>query len=149
MKGALSSVRRVWPGVVVGVIVLILMIALGSRDGDSSVSPGATPAATSAGGSGSAASDGLPTVAMDDLPDEGRTTIGLIDQNGPYPYDQDDSVFRNREGRLPDRPQGTYREYTVKTPGESDRGARRIVKARDGTLYYTDDHYESFKRVQR
>ena len=40
-------------------------------------------------------------------------------------------------------------EYTVRTPGESDRGARRIVAGRDGTMYYTSDHYDSFRRIIR
>jgi guanyl-specific ribonuclease Sa len=50
-----------------------------------------------------------------------------------------------RTGRLPKRQSGFYREYTVPTPGESDRGARRLVTG-GGTaeLYYTGDHYVSF-----
>jgi ribonuclease T1 len=56
-------------------------------------------------------------------------------------------VFRNRERRLPNRPRGYYREYTVETPGHSDRGARRIVVGRQGEMYYTDDHYRRFRRI--
>ena len=55
-----------------------------------------------------------------------------------------ESTFQNREGILPDEPIGTYREYTVETPGSPDRGARRFVVGDDVTVYYTDDHYNSF-----
>ena len=81
------------------------------------------------------------------LPREAIETIALIEQGGPFPYDRDGVVFSNREKLLPARERGWYREYTVKTPGARDRGARRIVAGRDGTLYYTDDHYRSFKRI--
>jgi len=87
------------------------------------------------------------TVALSALPPEARATLRRIDQGGPYPYRQDDSVFSNREGLLPSRPSGTYHEYTVVTPGSSDRGARRIVIGRAGERYYTDDHYDSFRFV--
>jgi ribonuclease T1 len=36
----------------------------------------------------------------------------------------------------------------VKTPGQKGRGARRIVAGRGGELYYTDDHYRSFRRIR-
>jgi ribonuclease T1 len=86
-------------------------------------------------------------VAVSELPPEARDTLRLIDQGGPYPYGQDDSVFSNREGILPSRSSGSYHEYTVVTPGSSDRGARRIVVSRAGERYYTDDHYDSFRFV--
>lgn len=81
------------------------------------------------------------------LPKEAVETIALIKKGGPFPHQRDGVTFRNREKNLPARERGWYREYTVKTPGARDRGARRIVAGRDGTLYYTDDHYRSFKRV--
>jgi ribonuclease T1 len=66
----------------------------------------------------------------------------------PLPYEQDSSVFQNREGNLPDLPSGLlYREYTVPTPGSPDRGARRLVVGDDGSVYYTSDHYSSFTRL--
>ncbi len=91
----------------------------------------------------------LPAVAYEDLPPEAHDTIELIDEGGPFPYDKDGSTFQNREGILPDRPEGYYSEYTVITPGSPDRGARRIVAGEDGEMYYTDDHYESFEEVIR
>ncbi len=81
------------------------------------------------------------------LPKEALETVTLIRQGGPFPYQRDGAAFGNREKILPPRERGWYREYTVKTPGAKDRGARRIVAGRDGTLYYTDDHYRSFKRI--
>ena len=81
------------------------------------------------------------------LPPEARQTLGLIRAGGPFPYARDGVVFNNREGLLPKRNRGYYREYTVKTPGARDRGARRIVAGANGELYYTDDHYRSFRRI--
>ena len=81
------------------------------------------------------------------LPPEARDTLALIRKGGPYPYMQDGAPFSNREGLLPNKPRGHYREYTVKTPGSRDRGARRIVSGAGGDCYYTDDHYRSFKRI--
>jgi ribonuclease T1 len=82
-----------------------------------------------------------------DLPREARETLALIKAGGPFPYSRDGAAFANREGLLPKRGRGYYREYTVKTPGAKDRGARRIVAGRSGELYYTDDHYRSFRRI--
>ena len=103
--------------------------------------------------SGPASTDpdsGLPVVALATLPVEARETVALIDRDGPFPYAKDGAVFGNREQLLPIRPAGFYREYTVPTPGEDDRGARRIVTGDDGgQLFYTADHYASFVRVRR
>ena len=94
--------------------------------------------------------DGLVWVRLADLPVQARQTVALIDAGGPFPYDKDGATFNNFEGVLPSKPRGYYREYTVKTPGERDRGARRIVTGdRDRELFYTDDHYETFARVRR
>ncbi|RME59626.1 MAG: hypothetical protein D6790_10435 [Caldilineae bacterium] len=92
---------------------------------------------------------GLPIILWEELPPEAQETIRLIDQGGPFPFRKDGSTFQNREGLLPPRPRGYYREYTVITPGSRDRGARRIVAGAEGELYYTDDHYASFREVIR
>jgi ribonuclease T1 len=81
------------------------------------------------------------------LPPEAITTIDLIEKGGPFPYDRDGIVFQNREHLLPQHPSGYWHEYTVPTPGESDRGARRIIHGAGGEFYYTEDHYASFRRV--
>ncbi|WP_437616677.1 ribonuclease domain-containing protein [Erwinia sp. V71] len=40
---------------------------------------------------------------------------------------------------------GPYSEWTVKTPGIGNRGARRIVvDNKTGQAYYSHDHYDSF-----
>jgi ribonuclease T1 len=95
------------------------------------------------------------TIAHAALPVEAQRTLELIRRGGPFPYRKDGSTFQNRERRLPDRPRGYYREYTVPTPGSPDRGARRIVagagEAGDvrtsGEYWYTADHYGSFRRI--
>lgn len=91
-----------------------------------------------------ASTAGLQVRAMSQLPPQAPEVWQLIQQGGPFPYRQDGAVFGNREGRLPNRQSGFYREYTVATPGESDRGARRLVTGGTAELYYTGDHYVSF-----
>jgi len=92
-------------------------------------------------------------VALAALPPEAIDTLRLIRQGGPFPYPRKDgSVFGNYEKRLPERPRGHYREYTVPTPGARNRGARRIIAgtppATSGEYYYTGDHYRSFRRIR-
>ncbi|HEY8101173.1 MAG TPA: ribonuclease [Burkholderiaceae bacterium] len=93
----------------------------------------------------------LPTIAFTDLPKEAQKTVILIKQGGPYPYPKDGVVFGNYERVLPSHKRGYYHEFTVKTPGTHNRGARRIIVggalAQPSDFYYTDDHYASFKRI--
>ena len=94
----------------------------------------------------------LPEVSLAELPSQARTTYRPIFKGGPFPYDKDGTVFGNRERLLPSHPRGYYREYTVKTPRERSRGARRIVcggwqATRPDACYYTADHYASFARI--
>ena len=91
------------------------------------------------------------TIALSELPPQGRTTYALIREGGPFPYDKDGTVFGNRERLLPAQQRGYYREYTVKTPGARNRGARRIVCGGKVHIpvacYYTSDHYASFRKI--
>ena len=95
-------------------------------------------------------------VAIESLPDEAQRTLALIKRGGPFPFRKDGVVFQNRERHLPVKPRGYYTEYTVRTPGRADRGARRIIAGKGGTgdpatageYYYTDDHYETFRRIR-
>lgn len=121
--------------------IVAIQIASGGSVGRSGPIPSGMPAATVDPVSG------LPTIARAALPAEARTTLGLIAAGGPFPYDNDGSTYQNRERLLPSRPSGTYREYTVETPGSPDRGARRIVTASTGEAYWTADHYASFARI--
>jgi len=92
------------------------------------------------------------TVVLAALPPEARATHRLILAGGPFPYSKDGTVFFNRERLLPLKARGHYREYTVKTPGARNRGARRIVcggkpPTQPEACFYTDDHYASFRRI--
>ncbi|MDQ7990319.1 MAG: ribonuclease domain-containing protein [Candidatus Dactylopiibacterium sp.] len=91
--------------------------------------------------------DRLATIALAALPAEARETLQRIERGGPHPYRRDGVEFQNRERRLPLRQRGYYREYTVSTPGERTRGARRIVAGEAREYYYTPDHYRSFRRI--
>ena len=91
-------------------------------------------------------------LTLTELPAEGQQTYRLIHQGGPFPHEKDGSVFGNRERQLPRQARGYYREYTVRTPGASDRGARRIVcggevPRKPDACYYTSDHYASFRVI--
>ena len=90
-------------------------------------------------------------IAIAELPPAGRVTYELIRAGGPFPFDKDGVVFGNRERQLPPERRGYYREYTVKTPGSRDRGARRIVCGGPAraphACYYTADHYASFRKI--
>jgi ribonuclease T1 len=125
------SLRRGWIWIVLG-LGLLAAWAVGARDDR-------VPA-------------GAAEVELRQLPREARETLALIRAGGPFPYDKDGTVFGNRERLLPRQSRGYYTEYTVKTPGSRDRGARRIVAGGDprtsGEYWYTDDHYRSFRRIR-
>ncbi len=97
------------------------------------------------------------TIRISELPREGRETLAAIRAGSSFASRRDGATFANRERRLPDRPRGYYAEYTVRTPGERTRGARRIIAGQGnvgtnrfgafGEYYYTDDHYQSFRRI--
>ena len=91
------------------------------------------------------------TITVGELPAQGAKIYQLIRQGGPFPHEKDGVVFGNRERLLPGKKRGYYREYTVDTPGASNRGTKRIVcggqpKTPDN-CYYTADHYASFRKI--
>ena len=97
-------------------------------------------------------------VLLVDLPPEALQTLDLIKRGGPFPFPRKDgSIFGNFEKRLPVRPRGYYREYTVPTPNSRDRGARRIVAGYHSVnsgetlqeFYFTHDHYRTFRRIRK
>ena len=150
-------------GLVIAVVVLVVaMVGGGALTAPSSApgggvqtttpsaglvptSPAAVPSRTTAAAVENPS--GLPSINASQLPAEARQTLALIAKGGPYPYDRDGVNFGNFEGLLPKKSGGFYKEYTVPTPGESDRGARRIIVGKDAAKYYTPDHYESFKFI--
>ncbi|ARU03471.1 ribonuclease N [Comamonas serinivorans] len=92
------------------------------------------------------------TIALAELPKNGQITHALIFKGGPFAFDKDGTVFGNFERILPRMQRGYYREYTVRTPGRSGRGAKRIVcggwtPASPDACYYTHDHYASFRKI--
>ncbi|MFJ8000713.1 ribonuclease domain-containing protein [Streptomyces sp. NPDC096310] len=96
-----------------------------------------------------AAPTAVGSICYSNLPSQAHDTLDLIDAGGPFPYSQDGGVFQNREGILPSQSASYYHEYTVITPGSSNRGARRIVTgAKASEDYYTADHYASFSLVK-
>lgn len=133
--------RKVVPLALLVVVVLMAAFAFLRLDGPGPDSGGADL--------GTDPESGLAWVAEESLPAEAGETLALIDAGGPFPYDKDGSTFGNREGLLPERQHGYYAEFTVPTPGEDDRGARRIVSGDGGEFYWTADHYASFERIRR
>ena len=90
----------------------------------------------------------MESVSAAQLPPEARATLHRILHDGPFPYARDGIVFGNYEHRLPQYPRGYYHEYTVKTPGRHNRGARRIVCGPRLKCYYSGDHYRTFRRIR-
>lgn len=118
-------------------LALFLWLPAQAAPADNSVSPvaGGTP-------------DNPPAIALYELPEEARVTLRAIKQGGPFAYQRDGAEFRNYERILPQKPRRYYREYTVRTPGARNRGARRIISGAASEYYYTADHYQSFKRIR-
>lgn len=131
----------------------LVTAVLGCGGGAPAANPVADVAAVARNDAGD---DRAGEISVRRLPSEALDTLRLIQSRGPFPFKKDGTVFQNREKRLPIRPRGYYTEYTVRTPGSRDRGARRIVAgqgatadpATSGEYWYTDDHYESFRRVR-
>ena len=153
MPAVLPTSRRVL-AVLAAIVVGIVLTACGSTPkGSTTYGPGAGAAGAAATPSDAAQLapatpvSGLRTVLVSQLPKQGVDTLRLIVSGGPFPYSKDGVTFSNREGLLPQHKSGWYHEYTVITPGSSDRGARRIIAGDDGGRFYTDDHYASFREV--
>ena len=93
----------------------------------------------------------LAAVHVSALPIQAQQVLVQIRQGGPFAYAKDGVTFGNYEQILPRQKRGYYHEYTVKTPGARNRGARRIVAGgippASGEYYYTEDHYASFRRI--
>jgi ribonuclease T1 len=146
------SRRRAVPRLFAGLLVVLAVLLTGCSSHHTSTGTGKSAGPASHASAASAApgwAKGMATVQASALPAEARRTLALIDKGGPYPYARDGIVFGNVERHLPGQRRGYYHEYTVKTPGSHDRGARRIITGKAGEIYYTDDHYNSFRAVLR
>ncbi|OIK28922.1 ribonuclease N [Streptomyces malaysiense] len=131
-------------------VVLAVLLAGCSPTAPTGSGTSGTPTGASAGSVATPGwAEGMATVPESRLPAEARRTLALIDRGGPYPYARDGIVFGNFERHLPKHQRGYYHEYTVRTPGSRDRGARRIITGQGGEFYYTGDHYNSFRAVLR
>lgn len=74
-------------------------------------------------------------------------TIERIAAGRRLRFPNDGTTFQNRENRLPRRPPGYYREWVVPTPKEPGPGPQRVITGDAGEVWYTSDHYRSFRRL--
>lgn len=136
--------------VALGALIALILVGwlirtVTSDESKTNTSPATTVSATSEAVSGNSGQRDTP---LSRLPIEAAATWRLIQSGGPFPYPHKDGTeFRNSERRLPPKAKGYYREYTVPTPGERTRGARRLVTGQSAELYYTADHYVTFVKV--
>jgi len=75
-------------------------------------------------------------------------TLDRIDRGIRLRFSHDGIVFENREKRLPIEARGYYHEFIHPTPDDNGPGGQRVVMGRKGEVYYTPDHYRTFRRVQ-
>ena len=92
------------------------------------------------------------------LPSRALTTLGYIDEhhNPPDGY-VGGSTYQN-DGRgggqtLPQKDAHgatiAYQEWDVNPHMQGvNRGAERLITGSDGSAYYTDDHYDTFRRIR-
>ena len=168
-----DAVKRVltgktsWPllGVLVAALVLLLVGTGGSRGARSEASPeGATSSATRAGenpilgwlgrdGEASATRDpnAPPTCSLATLPDGVLATVALVRTRGTFPVPGvDGETYVNRQGLLPAKQSGYYREYTTaaKGGGRTGRLVTGGVPSNDPPeWYYSGDGYQSICEV--
>ncbi|MEA3122884.1 MAG: ribonuclease [Paraburkholderia sp.] len=144
--GVAAGMRRLFAG---GVVTLTLLGGFGGSLGGAGwqAAYAREPAGGWLGESGRAGD----TITRMQLPREAVGTLNLIAAGGPFPYAKDGAVFGNFERLLPQHVRGYYHEYTVPTPHARNRGARRIVcggpPRRTDNCFYSNDHYNSFKRI--
>lgn len=92
--------------------------------------------------------------------------VAAVYAGRPLPFPKDGTVFQNREGLLPSKPSGYYREYTFLPPPGSPstvtvggrtfsidppqgrRGAERLIIGGGEVLYYSPDHYKTFIQLE-
>jgi ribonuclease T1 len=139
-------------GLFAGVLMASLLVGFGSNQGGAGLSVGWQAAYAREPAAGGPSESGVgDTIARAQLPRDAVGTLNLIAAGGPYPYAKDGAVFGNFERLLPQHARGYYHEYTVPTPYARNRGAHRIVcggpPRRTDNCFYSNDHYNSFKRI--
>ena len=76
-----------------------------------------------------------------------QPTLDRIEKGERNEHRNDGTVFQNREGRLDRKPAGYYHEYVVPTPNQRGPGPQRLIVGKGGEVFYTSDHYRSFKKI--
>jgi ribonuclease T1 len=160
--------KRAW--VITGIVTVGAMLGACNKEGSKGASSAAAASDASgasasqapvqaglvaSGVSGASSASGAPvavgSISRAKLPAEAAETLRLIKAGGPFPFSEDGVLFRNSAGMLTQHPRGYYRAYTVRTPGSTDRGQRRIVcggaRRQVSDCYYTEDYYASFRRI--
>jgi ribonuclease T1 len=127
-----------------GAIALAVALGLGAAGCGSAAASSRTSNAHAACSTSGAVPAGMKVLTTAQLPAQALATLRLIAAGGPYPYAHDNTIFGNYGGTLPRERYGYYREFTVQTPGDESRGARRVVIGSGGEDYYTSDHYATF-----
>ena len=77
-----------------------------------------------------------------------QPTLDRIARGERNSHRNDGSTFGNRERRLPQKPSGYYTEYVHPTKGINGPGPQRVILGRNGEVWYTPDHYETFKKIK-
>lgn len=75
-------------------------------------------------------------------------TLERIERNERLSFRNDGAAFANRENRLPRKPSGYYREWVHPTSSLPGPGPQRVVTGDGGEIFYTADHYKSFRRLR-
>ena len=75
-------------------------------------------------------------------------TLSRIKRGESNRHRNDGTTFQNREGRLPRKPSGYYKEYVQPTPGINGPGPQRLILGEQGEIWYTPDHYKTFKQIE-
>lgn len=77
-----------------------------------------------------------------------QPTLDRIARGERNTHRNDGSTFGNRERRLPQKPSGYYTEYVHPTKGINGPGPQRVIVGKGGDIWYTPDHYETFKKIK-
>ena len=78
-------------------------------------------------------------------------TLNRINAGQKFPIRNDGTIFNNREGLLPSKPTGYYKEYVVPNPSINGPGPMRLIIGGNAgqwdDFFFTIDHYKSFIKL--